>query len=860
MSSDRWQLVDDLFHQVIAQTGEARRAFLAQACAGNEELLREVERLVKAHEAASGFMSAPVAGQAFNLLSEPEPSPAGAMVGPYQIVRELGRGGMGAVYLAERADDQFHKRVAVKLIKRGLDTDAVLRRFRDEREILAGLEHPNIARLLDAGTADDGRPYVLMEYVDGLAIDRFCEQQRLTIDARLDLFLQVCAAVSYAHQRLIVHRDIKPSNILVTVDGSPKLLDFGIAKMMDAAGGGDTLATVMGGVRPMTPEYASPEYIQGLATTTLGDVYSLGVLLYELLTGRLPFRFESRTLEAIAHVVSTVDPPRPSDVTLDRRKRLQGDLDTIVLTALRRDRGQRYQSVDALADDLRRHLAGLPILARKAAPWYRAVKFVRRNRIAVGAAAAIAVSLVGGIAASTWEAGRARRAEQIAKAVNEFLQDDLLAQASAQTQTTPRTGPDLDIKVRTALDRAAARIQGKFDGQPEVEAAIRQTIGTTYSELGLYNEAQSQMERALSLRQRVLGAQHPDTLTSMQELGELYIASAKYAQAQALLDPLLESRRRTLGQYHQDTLRALNDLAGVVNAQADYRRAALLRGEVLDSDRRVLGREHPYTLIALNNLASTDSALGKYADAASLYQEAVEIMKRVMGAAHPATLGSMNGLAVVYRYQGKYAEAESLAMQVIDLRRTALGAEHHDTLLAIYSLAAIYLAQKRYTDAEPLLTDGLETSRRVLPDHPDTQNFVSGLAEVRWKRGDIAAAESLFQEAVAARRRILGANHPTIAHVLVSFGEMMLEQRRYTEAESLLHDAAGIYEKAASSDWRRDYAQALRGAALAALGRRNEGGPLVASAYEALVGKKDVIPAERQPVLPAVENLKSQLR
>jgi len=858
MSSDRWRVVDELFHRTVAQAVETRRAFLARECAGEDDLRRQVERLVIAHEAASDFMSTPAAGRALDLLTAAEPSAAGAMVGPYRILRELGRGGMGTVYLAERADDQFHKHVAVKLITRGLDTEAVLRRFRDEREILAGLEHPNIARLLDAGTTVDGRPYVLMEYVDGLPIDRFCEQQGLTVEARLELFLRVCAAVSYAHQRLIVHRDIKPSNILVTSDGAPKLLDFGIAKMLDAANSDDTRATMVG-ARPMTPEYASPEYMRGLPTTTLSDVYSLGVLLYELLTGQLPFQFDARTIEAIAHVLATADPLRPSTVALGRRARLRGDLDTIALTALKRDRDQRYQSVDAVSEDVRRHLARRPILARKDAPWYRAVKFVRRNRVAAGAAAAIVVSLVGGFATSSWEAGRARRAEQIAKAVNGFLQDDLLAQASAQTQTTPGTGPDRDIKVRTALDRAATRIDGKFTGQPEVEAAIRQTIGTTYSELGLYTEAQSQMERALSLRQRVLGADDPDTLTSMQELGELYIASAKYAQAQALLTPLLVSRRRTLGQDHQDTLRALNDLAGVVNARADYPRAAVLRADVLDADRRVLGREHPYTLIALSNLASTDSALGKWSEAASLYQEAVETMKRVMGAAHPSTLASMNGLAVVYRNQGKYADAESLVRQVIDGRRQAFGGEHHDTLLAIYSLAAIDLAQGRYLDAEPLLSAGLETSRRVLPDHPDTQNFVSGLAEVHWRRHDFAGAESLFMEAVAARRRILGPYHPTIASVLVSWSEMKLEQELYAEAELLLRDAAGIYERAASTDWRRDYAQALRGAALAGLGQRAEGGQLLTSAYAALVTKKELIPAERQPVLQAIEHWKSQL-
>jgi hypothetical protein len=441
-----------------------------------------------------------------------EPAAAGTMVGPYRIVREIGRGGMGAVYLAERTDGQFHKQVAVKLIKRGMDTTAVLRRFRDERQILADLEHPNIARLLDAGTTDDGRPYFLMEYVDGLPIDRYCDDRRLTIEQRLHLFLDVCTGLSYAHQRLVVHRDIKPSNILVTPEGSPKLLDFGIAKVMHASSAGETLATA-GAVRPMTPEYASPEQVQGLSSTTLGDVYSLGVVLYELLAGQPPFRFTTRTPAEVALVITTVDPARPSDaVTRRLQRRLEGDLDTIVLMALRRDRERRYQSVEQLAGDIRRHLDGLPILARQDAALYRAVKFVRRHRRAVGAAALVFATLVIGIAATSWQSIRASRAEHVAllqrdraataegdargerdralraeqeatservraeqernraveeskradaqsataTAISDFLQNDLLAQASSLTQAGPTTKADPGLTVRAALDRRLA--------------------------------------------------------------------------------------------------------------------------------------------------------------------------------------------------------------------------------------------------------------------------------------------------------------------------------------------------------------------------------------------------------------------
>ena len=867
MSSEHWRLVDDLFHAATARSGEARRAFLAESCAGDDDLLREVERLVRAHEAASGFLGTPAAGQAFDVLREAEPSLVGAIVGPYQIVQELGRGGMGAVYLAERADDQFHKRVAVKLIKRGFDTEAVLRRFRDEREILAGLEHPNIAQLLDAGTIADGRPYFLMEYVDGLPIDRFCDERRLTIERRLDLFLQVCTAVSYAHQRLVVHRDIKPSNILVTADGSPKLLDFGIAKMTRAVSSGDTLATGID-LRPMTPEYASPEYIQGRATTTLGDVYSLGVLLFELLTGRLPFHFEIRTPEAIAQVVSTVDAARPSDVAVDRRKQLRGDLDTIVLTALHRDRERRYQSVDALADDIRRHLAGLPILARKDATWYRAVKFVRRNRIAVAAAAAVVASLVGGIAATGWEAIRAGRAERTSRlerdraaAVSDFLRNDLLAQASSRAQAGPASTPDPNLTVRAALDRAAARIAGRFDREPAIEASIRETIGNTYRDLAVYTQAEKQLARAVALRKETLGINHPDTLHTMQELGVLYFWQGKYAPSASLLQTVLAEQRRVLGDDHHDTLDTMHVLGSVVSALGRHDEAEGLYRQAYEGTRRAVGDEHPDTLAAMNDLVSEYTNRGKYAEAADLDVRLVEIKRRVLGPDHPSTLLSMNTLGVIDRNLGKYADAETILKTCLDTRRRVVGADHIDTLASMNSLALVYQAEAKYADAEPLLLQGLEARSRLLgKEHPQTIAVMNNLAELYRREGEQQKAEALFTEVLEMRRRILGPGHPNTANVLTSLGNIRLTQRRYADAGVLLREALNAYEKVTPDSWQRYYAQSLLGASLVALGNAREGTPLVESGYQNLLQRQKSIPFENQSILDDVKDWASRGR
>ena len=421
MTDTRWERLSTVFDAASKIDMRDRQGFLEQACGGDAALRADVERLLAAHERAADFIAASPTPSLVPRLLAHDPAIAAARkgeerrIGAYRLVQEIGRGGMGAVYLAERSDAEFPKRVAIKLIKRGMDTDAVLARFRTERQILASLDHPHIARLLEGGTTDDGLPYFVMEYVDGVPIDDYADAKELSVVERLELFLRVCDAVSYAHQRLVIHRDIKPLNILVTPDGVPKLLDFGITKLL-------------------VSEYASPEQVQGQRAATTSDVYSLGVVLFELLTGRLPYRFRSRTAEVVIHTITTADPdcpsaavveevephaseettmqrriaspphrPRTGDARADRlRRRLRGDLDAIVLTALRKEPGQRYASVDQLADDIGRHLARRPVRARPDTMWYRGTKFVRRNRLAVAAAATLILALAAGIAATAW--------------------------------------------------------------------------------------------------------------------------------------------------------------------------------------------------------------------------------------------------------------------------------------------------------------------------------------------------------------------------------------------------------------------------------------------------------------------------
>ena len=553
MGPERWQRLEDLFHAMLAMAPAERDAALTAACGDDGELRAEVERLLKADEQATQFVgsaAAGIQGVAATIL------PADGYIGSYRIVRELGRGGMGTVYLGERADAQFDMRVAIKLIKRGMDSDAVLERFRHERQILAGLEHPNIARLLDGGTSGDGLPYFVMEYVDGLPIDEYCRTHALPIDARLQLFRQVCAAVSYAHQHLVVHRDIKPSNILVTAEGVPKLLDFGIAKLIEAADNGASNATAVA-AQAMTPQYASPEQLRGARITTVSDVYALGVLLYELLAGARPYDVTGKSPEETREIITRSDASKPSTAAARRGDdatagRLRGDLDAIVLTAMRYDPGERYGSVALLAEDVRRHMEALPVTARGDSWTYRAASFVRRRKVGVAAAAAILVTLVGGVIATSWQA-RVASAER-ARAERRFgdvrrISTSFLFEFHDAIATLPGATPARMLVVSKALeylDSLAAEAAGDRELQRELAAAYDR-VGDVQghpgaANLGDIDGASKSYRKAEDIR-RTLAAGEPDSLPTRVDMATstMRIASADFSRG-AVKDAVVKFR------------------------------------------------------------------------------------------------------------------------------------------------------------------------------------------------------------------------------------------------------------------------------------------------------------------------------
>jgi eukaryotic-like serine/threonine-protein kinase len=734
---------------------------------------------------------------------------AGKVIGHYQLLQKIGEGGMGEVWLAEQKEP-VRRRVAVKLVKAGMDTREVIARFESERQALALMEHPAIAKVFDAGSTPQGAPYFVMEYVAGVPITEYCDTHRLNIRERLDLFMHVCEGVRHAHQKAILHRDLKPSNILVTeLDGraAPKIIDFGVAKALGEKLTADTMFTRVGALVG-TPEYMSPEQAlsRGDDIDTRTDVYSLGIIFYELLAGVPPIELHKIALEEFLRRLREEEPAKPStkirtqdaatsselarkrqSEPLALAKLIGGDLDSIALKALEKDRSRRYGSASDFAADIGRYLNNEAVLAVPPSAAYRARKFARRYRGTLVTACAFVLVLIVAAAISIRQSLRANREAAVAQAVNDFLQNDVLAQASAANQAGPSTKPDPDLKVRTALDRAAARITGKFDRQPEVEAAIRDTIGNTYVSLGLYPEGRTQLERALELRRRTLGMKDPKTLKTLSRLGRTASLQGKYPEAEGLQRESLEAQRKVLGPEHPDTLNSLNLLADLDYRLGKYAEAEALNLQALEIERRVLGPEDPMTLGSMVDLANVYTGEGKFGEAEALDSKILETRRRVQGAEHPSTLASMDNLASDYESEGKYAQAEAMAIQSLEIERRVLGPEHADTLSSINNLANIYNDEGKYEQAEQLLKQNLEISRRVLgPEHPDTMRNMMALSNVYAFHGQYAQADELLSQTVEISRRVLGPEHPDTLKVMANLASDEGFRGQYAPAEALM--------------------------------------------------------------------------
>lgn len=899
MPDPHWTTVKALFETAADLDRAERRAFLDEQC--RDPVLRaEVDSLLAAHDAPEPLLT-DIGAIASQFVAEDGGLLSGRLLGPYQIERELGRGGMGTVYLASRADATFQMLVAIKVVKRGMDTREIVQRFERERQTLASLDHPNIARLLDGGTTPDGLPYFVMEYVVGQPIDRYADARRLSIDERLRLFSDVCGAVQYAHQHLIIHRDLKPDNILVTANGDVKLLDFGIARMLEPDGGREATALTQFADKAMTPRYASPEQVRGERGSVAIDVYALGVLLYELLSGRPPYEISGSRLE-IERAICEVEPALPSralvlgpgkgrgqsrpsafapddavalrrdlDAARDRgqasgvgsqvpaprrssglpeqsrtgggvaarfsdevehiaaarsttprllERRLRGDLDTIVARAIHKEASRRYASVERLSDDVRRHLEGLPVLARKDTIGYRAGKFLNRHKVGVAAAALVTLSVAGGAAAAVWqgrvaaqqaaiaaaERDRAQAASLKAERINRFLQDALGAPDPNKSGR--------EVKVVDVLNQAATRAATELADTPEILGEVQRTIGYTLFNLEQYEESEPLLRSALAIAERLFGSHHATTAGCMKDLGNLLVWREKHAEAISLLQKAM----------------------------------AMYDGLPVDARER---------LSAKFALAQAHYLSGDAAPAEPLYREVLDVATRELGARDSVVADAANDLANILR-EKDYDSAISLYRRSIDIIKP-MPDKQMDLATSLINLGVTLTFVGRDREAEEVLRDSLARRRQLFGEtSPSVASVLVNLSRVHVNLGDFAAAEKEAREALSIHEKALPPGHRSFGSSHVALGGALMRLGKLTDAEKHLRQGVSVLETRMAFDVRGvANAQSMLGECLALQRRHAEAEPLLTAAHATLnakLGPNDratVTARKRLTLLPA---------
>lgn len=800
MTPERLNKVRELFDKASNLSFEERELYLNQKCANDLELKKEILSLFDSIGSTIDFLEEPLTVVEQNKSNFVDPY-IGKQIGNYLIEGEAGIGGMGLVYSGKRNDKEFEHNVAIKILKHGITSEYLLKRFHIERQTLANLQHKNIARLLDGGRTNDGLPYLVMEFIDGTPITEFCDKENLSIQARLKIFRKVCEAVHYAHQNLVIHRDLKPGNILVTKDGAPKLLDFGIAKLIDEDLVDLTEGLTRTGVWHLTPEYASPEQIKGEKITTASDVYSLGVLLYQILTGIQPYKITNSSPAAISKIITEEKIQKPSEKVKDKSEthiesklflidkisnQLKGDLDNIVSKAMHKDPVRRYVSVEQFSEDIRRHLSGLPVIAQKDTAGYRLSKFIQRHKVGFVSSIGFIVFLIASMIVIIWQANVAATERDNAKieaqkveTVNNFLQDML--------SSPDPTEIGRDVKVYDVLKKAADDVEKDFSNHPEIEAAVRKTIGKTLTNLGEFDEAEPHLIKSLELNNKVYGNNSYQSAESMHELalyyhwiGELILADSLYTKSVIIFRNNSDSPPRSLAG-------AINDLGILKQEQAKYQESLKLLREALNIYQKNFGERDRDVASTLNNLALTLESLNDVDGAEKYYQKSLEVYLELYGSNRPEISTLYNNLAYIYIDKKDLNKAEEYFKKSLELKIKTLGKNHSLVGLAYMNLGALEYTMKKFQTSELNILAALENFKASL----NTNHVWVGLsnfwyAKILIEKAQYSEAEKCIGIALSIYKENYPKDHPNIISAKAELGIVYFLQRKYLEAESLL--------------------------------------------------------------------------
>jgi eukaryotic-like serine/threonine-protein kinase len=813
MEPNRWSQVENIFYRACDIAPHERREFITNACGNDTELATLVFELLAADEIRATCLDAGPEFRPDRSREDETGTTHVDRIGPYNIIGELGKGGMGIVYLVERVDRQYNKRMALKLVKRGMDTDEILLRFRHERQILASLEHPNIARLYDGGAADDGRPYLVMEYVKGEPITEYCDNRRLTIENRITLFMTVCKTVQFAHQHFIVHRDLKPSNILVTPDGDVRLLDFGIAKLLHPDAG-STLPVTRPFMQFATSAYASPEQLRGEQITTASDVYSLGIILYELLTGTHPYQ-KATPEPAVAtsgspqqidlpskRILATGTPEIFSHRNASRNlvyRQLKNELDTIVRTALHPELQSRYQSAEQLLRDIERYVSGHPILAKSQTPAYRLKKFIYRNRITAGAAFVVSLLTLFFLIFTLMQHQKIVRERDTAEAVAGFLEE--LFEAS---DPYARTGERLDtLRALDLVERGRERL-GTLDSQPLVQARLADVLGNVYRGVGAHDSAVVMHRRALEIRRTQPRSAWKEKVTTLHYLATDYIRYGQFEEAYPLLEEALllvpPGEAGVRGQL-------LQSLASVHRAKGSFNSARIHLEESISLQRSIDGAGEPTFGLAskLNDLALLLREMEEYAAAEPFAREAVEIWNAI-GRDHPEKAIFLTNLGSILHHLGKLDEADKTYREALDIEASILGDDHPTIALTLTHLAELARERQDYAAGIELYREALRRISSVDPENTGVAIVTGLLANVLRENGEHVQAEINYLRSIDHMKRIFPDTHVRIGRSYVGLGLNYHAQEKYSEAEKALLEAERILSSPGNPGVDRAYA------------------------------------------------------